>query len=69
MQDLTQYSDQELSLRVFNDEYFYNERDYQCKNDYVLALVNEEFVFTDDQLSVLIQDLNDDRNEGEYYES
>ena len=64
MQNLTMYGDQELSLNVFNDEYFYSERNYNGKNDYVIALVEEEFIYTPEQMTVLIQDLNDDREEG-----
>ena len=58
MIDLTNYSDDELSLMVFNDEYFYIERKNE---DYLLALCNEEFIFTAEQLAVLKQDLADDR--------
>lgn len=63
MEDLRQYSDDELSLRVFNEEYFYCERNYDDKPDYVIALCREEFFFTDDQLEVLKQDLIDDQAE------
>ena len=68
MKDLTRYSDDELSLQVFNDEYFYNERNWKGKNDYVLALVNEEFYYTPKQMEILIQDLNYDRDEQLLYE-
>ena len=60
MQDLTQYSDQELSLNVFNDEYFYIERE---NRPYLMALINEEFTYTADQMAELIQDLDDDKGE------
>ena len=63
MQDITHYTENELSLLVFNDEYFYRERNYQGKSDYVLALVAEEFIYTPEQLEVLKQDLIDDREE------
>ena len=63
MKDLTLYTDNELSLQVFNDLYFYNERHYQGKPDYVVALCKEEFVFTPKQLDVLLQDLQDDLTE------
>jgi len=57
MRNLTQYSDDELSLSVFNEEYFYIER----KNTpYLMALINEEFTYTPAQMSVLVQDLKDD---------
>jgi len=57
MQNLTQYSDQELSLNVFNDEYFYLEIH---NRPFLMALIAEEFIYTADQMAVLIQDLNDD---------
>ena len=60
MKDLTMYSSSELSLNVFNDEYFYIERTNQ---PYLLALVAEEFYYTDEQLSELLIDLADDAEE------
>lgn len=60
MKDLTLYSDRELSLQVFNDQYFYTER---TNRDYILALVREEFIFTDEQLDMLIHDLDEDAKE------
>lgn len=56
MQDITMYSDDELSLIVFNDEGLYNERKYSS----FLDTIDEFFIYTDEQLSVLIQDLTDD---------
>ena len=60
MKDLTVYSDQELSLNVFNDEYFYIERE---NRPYLMALIDEEFTYTSDQMNELIQDLDDDASE------
>ncbi len=60
MKDLTNYSDDELSLVVFNDEYFYTER---TNLSFLLALVKEEFIYTDEQLSVLLVDLAQDAEE------
>jgi len=60
MQDLRDYSDQELSLLVFNDEYLYTLRAN------FLALhqaVNELFLFTDEQYDVMAQDVEDDQGE------
>ena len=57
MENLTIYTDQELSLRVFNEEYFYVERN---NKDFLLALINEEFEYTPTQLDVLHQDLDAD---------
>lgn len=59
-QDITGYSDQELSLLVFNDVYLYNMR----HNSEFLSFINDHFVFTEEQLEVLEQDLKDDLNEG-----
>ena len=56
MKDLTMYSDNELSLQVFNDQYFYSEID---DPKYLMALVREEFVYTADQMQTLVDDLND----------
>ena len=57
MKDLTMYGDQELSLNVFNDEYFYVERH---NRPFLIALINEEFHYTQDQMAELIQDLDDE---------
>ena len=55
MIDLTGYSDAELSLQVFNDEYFYNERHHF---EYLMALINEEFIYTVKQMEMLCDDLD-----------
>ena len=60
MQNLTNHSAAELSLNVFNVEYFYCERH---NIDFLLALVAEEFTYTAAQLEVLKQDLADDLEE------
>jgi hypothetical protein len=60
MKDLTNYSDNELSLMVFNTEYFYVERHTP---DFLFALCKEEFYFTAKQMEVLKQDLADDEEE------
>ena len=60
MQDLTIYSEQELSLRVFNEEYFYIERNHNGSTDYLKALINEEFTYTPEQMEVLERNLIDD---------
>ena len=54
MQDLTIYNNEELSNQVFNDEYFWNEKD---DLRYLLDLINEEFITTKDQRGQLISDL------------
>ena len=55
MIDLTDFSDAELSLQVFNDEYFYTERG---NVEYLIALINEEFIYTVKQLEMLLDDLD-----------
>lgn len=54
MIDITNYSDNELSLQVMNDLYFYNERHHI---EFLVALVKEEFFFTDRQLEVMLEDV------------
>ena len=60
MQDLTMYSDDELSLQVFNDEGLYLIRDDVF---YLLEVLEKNFTFTDEQKDVLLQDINDDLSE------
>lgn len=55
-QDLTEYSDQELSLMVFNDEDLYRMR----RSFGFVEYLREVFIFTDDQLEVLKVDLRED---------
>lgn len=58
-QDLTEYSDNELSMHVFNDEGLYRSR-----NRYgFLESLTEYFIFTDSQLDVLKDDLTEDEKE------
>lgn len=56
MKDLTMHSDNELSLQVFNDQYFYSEIDHP---EYLIALIKEEFVYTSEQMQTLVDDLDD----------
>jgi len=53
--DITAYSDRELSLQVFNDEYFYSEIERQ---PYLIALVNEQFKYNDAQFRDLLSSIN-----------
>lgn len=55
-QNLTEYSNNELSLMVFNDEYLYNRR----HTSNFIDLLDELFIYNDEQLEVLQNDLNDD---------
>lgn len=57
MRDLTQSSNRELTLWVYNEPYFYNERTHR---DYLLALVAEEFYYTPEQLQDLIDTLDEE---------
>lgn len=58
-QDLTKYSDSELSLMVFNDEMLYKMRN---RRNFIETL-REIFIFSESQLNELNQDLKNDRNE------
>ena len=57
MIDLTKYSEDELSLNVFKDEFLYNLRH---RKDLVFTL-DEMFIYTEEQLGVLQHDLIDDK--------
>lgn len=59
-QDLTGYSEDELSLNVMNDEGLYLIRNNIMRNP---TLLNEFFIYTDEQLDVLMTDLINDYNE------
>lgn len=60
MRDITNHSDKELSLIIFNDNYFYREIN---NLSYLKALINEEFVYTAEQLEVAMLDVIDYNNE------
>ena len=60
MQDLTQYSDDELSLQVFNDEGLYSMR-HDTGN--LLEVLEEIFTYSFEQMEVLLTDLADDLDE------
>jgi hypothetical protein len=60
MVDLRPYGENELSLRVFNEEYFYVERH---NRPYLMALINEEFLYGPEHMAVLIEDLDADAEE------
>lgn len=57
--DLTDFSDKELSLLVFNDEFLYNLRHDSC----LFPLLQERFIFTQAQARILVEHLNADLNE------
>lgn len=58
--DLTQYSDNELSLLVFNDEGLYKIR----HNKFLMAIALDTlFIYTDEQYDQLVVDLEEDYEE------
>jgi hypothetical protein len=59
-QDLTGYSDSELSLIVFNDECLYRQRRRRAS---LVETLREFFIFTDEQLQELNNDLDADEEE------
>lgn len=59
MTDLTQYSENELSLMVFNDEGLYQQR-FSLN---IVDTLKEFFLFTKEQEDILISDLFEDLNE------
>ena len=50
VEDLTKYSDQELRLRVLNDEYFY---DLIINRNWLYTAVGDQFIYTDQQFGEL----------------
>lgn len=61
--DLTQYSDNELSDWVFNDEGLYRNR--RLTPVILKAILQEYFIFTDDQWDQLLIDLEQDEVDNE----
>jgi hypothetical protein len=63
--DLTEYSDRELSLWVLNDEYLYR-RFLRCEDESDLRrVVDPVFVYTEDQFTDLLEDLDAELDECE----
>ncbi len=60
-QDIRHHSENELSLLVFNDEGLYRMR----RNSQFIGFLNDHFIFTDEQLEILEQDLLDEEAENE----
>jgi len=54
--DLTGYSDSELSLHVFNDEYLYRQRHKNSLGE----TLDQLYIYTPEQYQELLQDLEDD---------
>ncbi len=60
-QDLREYSDNELSLLVFNDEDLYK---LAMRNpNGLLNVINDLFIYTEEQLNELKNDLNEELGE------
>ena len=71
MIDITDRNKNELSLIMFNDEYFYNELKYFTLdtklNDediksvikYIKALLSEKFIYTNNQLKTALRDIQE----------
>jgi GH18 family chitinase len=55
MKDLTLYNNEELTNHVFNDTYFWDERE---DLPYLFDLINEEFITTKDQRANLLAELS-----------
>ena len=58
-EDLTQYNEDELSLIVFNNEYYYKLR----RQKVLFEELELNYKYTSEQLSVLKQDLKEDLQE------
>jgi hypothetical protein len=54
MRDLSNYHEDYLALEVLNDPYFHAEI---FNRPYLFALIHEEFIYTDEQMRVLLLDL------------
>lgn len=59
MKDIRHYSVNELSLLVFNDEFLYQWR----HTSRLIDIINDIYIYTDEQLEVLNEDLNQDLDE------
>ena len=57
MIDITNYSDNELSINVYNDEELYSMR---TDKRLLMLMINSFFMYTDAQMEVLEQDLLDE---------
>jgi hypothetical protein len=55
MKDLTLYNNEELTNHVFNDTYFWDERE---DLPYLFDLINEEFITTKAQRANLLSELS-----------
>jgi hypothetical protein len=55
MKDIRMHGDAELSLIVYNEPYFYYERN---NREYLKALIDEEFEYRQEQIEELWSDLD-----------
>ena len=58
-QNITQYSRNELSLIVYNSEFYY----YKRFNDSLVQDLKQDFIFTREQEEILIRDIKQEREE------
>ena len=58
-QNITQYSRNELSLIVYNNEIYYFNR----FNDNFVQDLKQDFIFTREQKEILIRDIKEEREE------
>ena len=59
-QDITHRVDEELSMLVMNDPYFYAER---ANRPFLMALIDEQYIYTKQQMESLEQTLEADASE------
>ena len=59
MEDITMYTDRELSLIVYNDEYWYNMRHSEGLYEHI----NNTYKYTDKQLNHLKETIKEESDE------
>jgi hypothetical protein len=62
-QDLTEYSDSELSLHFFNDETLYRAMRRSWAESQLRAIADEVFTYTDAQFEELVEDWEADQED------
>lgn len=59
-QNITMYTENELSLQIFNDECLYKMRRQILRNP---SLLDDIFIYTNEQLKIALNDLTEDLGE------
>jgi hypothetical protein len=59
-QDITEYGEQELSLWVQNTEHLYHGFRRCVTESQLRALVDDEFIYTDEQFEELVRDMENE---------